>query len=56
MFSKPKNYADLLKAPRQRGSRISVPISFFRKRGALDLSRDTSRHRRFAWLYEDTLE
>lgn len=28
---------------------------FFTKRGALDLKRDSSGHRRYVWLYEDML-
>ena len=28
---------------------------FFRRRGGLDLTRDCSSHRRYAWLYEDML-
>lgn len=28
---------------------------FFGQRGGLDLSRDSSGHRRYAWLYEDML-
>ncbi|MGP1282719.1 MAG: hypothetical protein ACTS1X_07065 [Parasphingopyxis sp.] len=32
-----------------------VPRRFFGRRGQLDLDRDASQHRRFAYLYEDML-
>ncbi len=41
---------------RRTRMRVRVPARFFRKRGALDLTRDASGHRRYSYLYEDTLE
>jgi len=43
-------------SPKLRRPRVRVPARFFRRRGALDLTRDASAHRRYSYLYEDTLE
>lgn len=37
-----------------RAGDIGMDLSA-KKRGALDLSRDASQHRRHAWLYDDLL-
>ncbi|NNC52122.1 MAG: hypothetical protein HKO08_03670 [Erythrobacter sp.] len=46
----------LRQPPTQNSPAVPAPRRFFQMRGGLDLSRDTSSHRRYAWLYEDVLQ
>ena len=42
-------------SPRNLASRVTVGFRFFTRRGNLDLTRDSSAHRRYAFLYEDMM-
>lgn len=56
MVLRPRKAEPMRSSPKTRGIAVFVPERFFRRRGALDLTRDASRHRRYSYLYEDTLE
>lgn len=56
MIARRKTGEKVRKSPKMKRTRVRVPALFFERRGALDLTRDTSSHRRYAYLYEDTLE
>ena len=43
------------RSPRGMASRVKAGLRFFTRRGNLDLTRDTSGHRRYAFLYEDMM-
>lgn len=42
-------------SPRGLASRVKAGLRFVTRRGALDLTRDKSAHRRYAFLYEDMM-
>ncbi|WP_435417010.1 hypothetical protein WAB17_08915 [Parerythrobacter aurantius] len=46
---------ELYRSPRGMASRVKAGVRFFKRRGTLDLTRDTSAHRRYAFLYEDMM-
>jgi len=43
------------RSPRNMASRVKAGLRFFTRRGKLDLTRDQSGHRRYAFLYEDMM-
>ncbi|MXP30259.1 hypothetical protein [Parerythrobacter jejuensis] len=43
------------RSPRNMASRVKAGLRFFTRRGKLDLTRDSSQHRRYAFLYEDMM-
>jgi len=51
----PQPRPDHFRARNPRAASAGPFARFFRLRGALDLTRDTSGHRRYAWLHEDML-
>lgn len=56
MTNEHKSDETLDRTPRAvaRAREIGVSLEL-KKRGALNLERDTAQHRRFAWLYDDLL-
>ncbi len=49
-----EHVADSKEIARECANRVGVDLDLNR-RGALNLERDTSQHRRFSWLYDDLL-
>lgn len=50
-----ENYMQWL-MKRKREAMENAPRGFFTRRGNLALTRDSSAHRRYSYLYEDMLE
>ncbi|QIQ85352.1 hypothetical protein [Erythrobacter sp.] len=53
--SSPHPRPDHFRARNPQAASAGPFARFFRRRGALDLTRDASGHRRYAWLHEDML-